>query len=244
MKLGTENKKALYSLIGLGAVALYGVYSSLLSGPSYPSPSSAPVSAPGRPPAETVAPSNPVPESGPQPAGPPRAPSASGRSDEFKPKLRSKRPEERIDPTRVDPTLRLDLLAKLQEVPAPGGGHNLFLIGPAPPKVELPSGTETKVVVYKPVMGPRPLPPPPGTVPPPPRQPVPINVKYYGWASPSGSERKRAFFLDGDDVIVKSEGDTIKGHYRVVRIGPSSVVVEDVNDKMQQTLRKVEDATV
>jgi hypothetical protein len=189
-----------------------------------------------------VAPSA-APEPEAQTAGPPRAPSNSGRSDEFKPKLRSKRPEERIDPTRVDPTLRLDLLAKLQEVPAPGGNHNLFLIAAPPPKMELPKGPEP-VVRKSAVMGPRPLRPPPGALPPPPpKQPVPINVKYYGWAAPSGSERKRAFFLDGDDVIVKAEGESIKGHYRVVRIGPTSVVVVDTIDKLEQTLKKVEDAS-
>jgi len=229
MKLGVENKKAVYWLTGLGAIALYGVYSSLFSGP--PTASSP---APTRPRAEVVAPPSPAPE-----PGPPRAPSTAGRSDEFKPKLRSKRPEERIDPTHVDPTLRLDLLAKLQEVPAPAGGHNLFLIGPTPGKVTPLTGQEP--VVAKPTMGPRPLPVPPDPSKAPPKPPVIINVKYYGWASPSGSARKRAFFLDGEEVIVRSEGDTIKGHYRVVRIGPTSVVVEDTNDKLQQTLKKVED---
>ena len=233
MKLGVENKKAVYWLTGLGAIALYGVYSSLFSGP--PSASSpAPSPEPARPRAEAVVPPAPAPE-----PGPPRAPSMVGRSDEFKPKLRSKRPEERIDPTHVDPTLRLDLLAKLQQVPAPAGGHNLFLIGPTPGKVDPLKGPEP--VVGKPVMGPRPLPAPPDPTKAPPKLPVLINVKYYGWASPSGSARKRAFFLDGEDVIVRSEGDTIKGHYRVVRIGPTSVVVEDTNDKLQQTLKKVED---
>ncbi len=233
MKLGVENKKSVYWLTGLGAIALYGVYSSLFSGPPTASPEQ-----PARPRAEAVA--APSPATAPEP-GPARAPSTVGRSDEFKPKLRSKRPEERIDPTHVDPTLRLDLLAKLQDVPAPAGGHNLFLIGPAPAKVE-PMIKGPEPVVAKPVMGPRPLPAPPGPPgPAPPRPPVLINVKYYGWASPSGSARKRAFFLDGEDVIVRSEGDTIKGHYRVVRIGPTSVVVEDTNDKLQQTLKKVED---
>lgn len=220
----------------MGAGALYGVYSSLLSGPS-----SAPSQAPAPPArrAAAVPPPSPAFQPETQPAGPSRASSTVARSDEFRPKLRSKRPEERIDPTRVDPTLRLDLLAKLQEVPAPGGAHNLFQIAPPPLKVDPLKGTETVVPI-----GPRPLPPQPGL---PqaaqPAQAIPINVKYYGWAAPSGSGRKRAFFLDGDDVIVKSEGETIKGHYRVVRIGPTSVVVEDTNDKKQQTLTKVEDAS-
>jgi hypothetical protein len=75
---------------------------------------------------------------------------------------------------------------------------------------------------------------------------VPVNVKYYGWAAPSGSERRKAFFLDpdGDNMIVKMEGETLKGHYRVVRIGPTTVVLEDTNDKLQQTLNKAEDASV
>jgi hypothetical protein len=242
VKLGTENRKQVAILVLLGAGAAYGVYSSLLSGPSS-APSQAPERLPRR--AAAAVPSSPAPESEAQPAGPPRAPSVAGRSDEFKPKLRSKRPEERIDPTRVDPTLRLDLLARLQEAPAPAGVHNLFQIAPPPPpKVDPPKGPEPVVVAAGPHWGPRPLPPPPGPPPPPlPKQAVPINVKYYGWAAPSGSGRKRAFFLDGDDVIVKSEGETIKGHYRVVRIGPTSVVVEDTNDKLQQTLTKVEDAS-
>jgi hypothetical protein len=232
MKLGTENKKQVYILIGLSVVATYFVYSTFLSSPS---PASAPSSAPASARSAAVA----EPEA--QPAGPPRAPSTSGRSDEFRPKLRSKRPEDRVDPTRVDPTLRLDLVAQLQEIPAPGGSHNLFQIAP-PVKAELPKGPEP-VVPTAAVMGPRPLPPPPGPPPPaPPPQAVPINVKYYGWASPSGSDRRRAFFLDGDDPIVKAEGESIKGHYRVVRIGPTSAVVVDTNDKLEQTLKKVEDA--
>jgi hypothetical protein len=238
MKLGVENKKEVYFLIGLGVLAAYFVYSNLLSGPSYPQASAA-----GHAPAGAVAAlPPPVPDSEAQAAAP-RAPSNSSRNEDFKPKLRSKRPEDRIDPTRVDPTLRLDLLAKLQQVPASGGGHNLFQIGPPPPKVEPPKGPEPKIVA-KAQWGPTPLPPPPGPPPPPPpKRPVPINVKYYGWGAPSGSERRMGFFLDGDDVIVKSEGETIKGHYRVVRIGPTTVVLEDTNDKLQQTLRKVEDST-
>jgi hypothetical protein len=238
MKLGTENKKQVYILVGLGVVAMYVVYSSFFSGPSA---SPAPTPAPAR--TATAAIPGSAPEAEVQPAGPPRAQANSGRSDEFKPKLRSKRPEEHIDPTRIDPTLRLDLLAKLQETPAPGGNHNLFLIAPKAVQAVLPKGPEP--VVKKAVMGPSALPPPPPPPPPPlPPQATPINVKYYGWAERSGTDRKRAFFLDGDDVIVKAEGESLKGHYRVLRIGPTSVVVVDTNDKLEQTLKKTEDAAV
>ncbi len=238
MKLGAENKKQVYILIGLCVVAAYVIYSSFFSG-------SAEAPAPAPAPVRTAAAAIPgsAPEAEAQPSAP-RAPSNSGRSDEFKPKLRSKRPEDRVDPTRVDPTLRLDLLAKLQEAPAPGGSHNLFLIAAAPPpKVEPIKGTEPVVAFVQKWRFPRDLPPPPPIQQPtPPPPPVPINVKYYGWAAPSGSDHKRAFFLDGDDVIVKAEGESIKGHYRVVKIGPTSVVVVDTNDKKEQTLTKVEES--
>lgn len=239
MKLGIENKKQLYALVVLvGGLAAYLVYDNFLSGPaSTPARVASPASI------EATAPATDAPASGAsasQSGGPPRAP--GGRIDEFKPRLRKKGSDDHRD-ANIDPTLRLDLLAKLQEVPAPAGSHNLFQIGPAP--VTIAANRDETIVKPKPTWGPRPLPPPPpppGEKPPPPL--VPINVKYYGWAAPTGSERKRAFFLDGDNVVVKYEGESIKGHYRVVRIGPGVVVVEDTNDKRQQTLNKVEDSTV
>jgi len=72
--------------------------------------------------------------------------------------------------------------------------------------------------------------------------PPPINVKYYGYASPSNSNHRRGFFMDGDDILIKAEGDTLKGHYKVVRLGATSVVVEDTDSKRQQTLQMTEDA--
>jgi hypothetical protein len=232
MKLGTENKKALYAAVLLGAGALYGIYSSFFSGPPTTSASTTPLPATA----------GTAPIANTSDSGSARA-ILSQRNDEFKPVLHPKRPEDRIDPTRVDPTLRLDLLAKLQEVPAAEGLHNLFQIGPAPPKVEMPKGTEPIVTAHKGYDHPGPLPPPPQPPIPPIKRAVPAGVKYYGWVAPSGSDRKKAFFLDDSgDVFVRTEGETLKGHYRVVHIGPTNVVLEDTNDKLQQTLTKVEDA--
>lgn len=242
MKLGTENKKATYALVLLGAIALYCVYNAFFAGPSAPTPST--------PAASTAAPSDTsaslaaAKDAAALAKTTHRAPTG-GRSDEFKPRIGAPKDadDRRIAPA-VDPTLRLDLLAKLEKVPAPAGTHNLFQVGPPPVKAELPKGTETQVPVevawnHHPPPLPTPTPPP---GPPPPKQPVPINVKYYGWAAPSGTATRRAFFLDGDDIIIRAEGEAIKGHYRVVRIEAGRVVIEDTNDKLQQTLTKVEDA--
>ena len=143
----------------------------------------------------------------------------------------------------IDPTLRLDLLAKLQNEDPASGGRNLFQFGqPPPPKAELPKGPEPKVVPST-FVGPRqpgvqnesareaPTPPPP-----------PITFKYYGYSTARANGKRTAFFLDGDEILVAGEGDTVKRRYRVVRIGVSSVIMEDVESKRQQPLALAEEA--
>src|ERR1035438_7911270 len=78
----------------------------------------------------------------------------------------------------------------------------------------------------------RPPPPPdPSTVPPP-----PIPLKYYGFCTERTNGKKTAYFLDNDEIIQATEGTTLKGRYRVVRIGLNVVVMEDTQSKRQQNL--------
>jgi len=63
-----------------------------------------------------------------------------------------------------------------------------------------------------------------------------VPLKFYGYVSAPGQSVRRAFFLDGDQILVGSEGDILKKRYRVVRIGVNSVVVEDLEFKAEQTL--------
>ena len=146
-----------------------------------------------------------------------------------------------VDPASVDPTLRLDLLAKVQSVDLSGGARNLFQFGAAP----LPKTPEAKIV-------PKPIaalsaaaPPADAGPPPPPPKPTapPIPLKFYGYANQVRPGVKRAFFLDGDDIIVANEGDLIKQRYKVVRIGINSVVIEDTQFQTQQTLQLEEQNT-
>jgi len=238
MKLGAENKKAVYLLAFLGVILAYGLYSNFA-----PDSSSTPATA-GK---TAVTPAPPIigtPDTDDN--VPARVPGRANANTEFHPVLRSKHKEEQIDPMKVDPSLRLDLLAKLQDESAPSASRNLFQIGQAPVKADdKPKGPEPKILVAKNTMFnfppplPEPAPPPP---PPPPPQPPPITVKYYGFATPSVSGHKRGFFMDGENILIKAEGDTLTGHYRVVRLNPTSVVVEDTDSKRQQTLQMTEDA--
>lgn len=164
---------------------------------------------------------------------------ARGGLQEFKPRIGARRPEERLDPVSIDPTLRLDLIARLQSVKLEGGHRSLFEFSQAP----VQQSKDTPIIKPKPIIGPAP-PPPAETskndAPPPKPPPPPINLKFYGYINSPRQAARRAFFLDGDDILVAGEGELIKKRYKVVRIGVNSAVVEDVEHKHQQTLPLIE----
>ena len=73
---------------------------------------------------------------------------------------------------------------------------------------------------------------------------VNIPLKYYGYVR--RGERaagNRGFFLDGDNVLVASEGDVLKSHYLVVELTPTSARMEDTQMRQGQTLPVVQAAT-
>ncbi len=115
----------------------------------------------------------------------------------------------------------------------------------APPR-PLPSWKvpEPKVVpktvakMYGPPVFVPPPPPPPHVDPPPP----PFTPKYYGLATKQIDGKKTAFFLDGEDIILATEGMTVKKRFKLVRIAANSVVVQDVDTKKEQTVQLSEDA--
>jgi hypothetical protein len=162
---------------------------------------------------------------------------------EFRPSLKPRRPEDRPDPLTVDPSLRLDLLAKLQTVNVEGVRRSIFDFGTPPaPK---PDPAAAKKPVPSPIVeAPKPSDEP--AKPPPPPPPPKIPLKFYGFTTAKvQTGPKRAFFVEGDcstmaspdcAVHVVTEGDVVKKRYRIIRIGVNSVVVEDMDHKNEQTL--------
>jgi len=232
MKLGTENKRNVIALAVLGVGAVYALWSTFLAGPSAPG-ASAPEVAAVRP----KAPFDPA----ARPSGPVRRAPQRITSDDWHPIIRGKGPEDQIDTSAVDPTLHLEKLAQLQDVPAAGGGRNLFTM--SQPPVEMPKGPEPKVEVAAKMFGPPPIPPPPPPPGPPQPPPLPpITFKYYGIATVRSDGSQTAFFLEGDNIIIKSVGETVAGSYKLVRIGSNSAIVEDSKSKRQQTVPLAEEA--
>ena len=244
MKTGAEPKKVaiLAALLVLAAVVLY---FNVFAGDSDSKPRVSPVAAVNTAPPPVVA--APTPRSAiPGTAGDRRRAAKSGMVSEFKIRQGVAPGEDKPDPATIDPTLRLDLLAKLQQVEPPASMRNIFKYGAAPPPpaaavkpVELPKNPP-KIAINQPP------PPPPGPPPPPPPPTAPpMTFKYYGYKVSKADGRKEAFLLDGDEIIIAGENDAMKrGRYKVVRIGVNSITIEDTQFKSTQTLQLQEDAVV
>jgi hypothetical protein len=124
----------------------------------------------------------------------------------------------------LDPRLRLDLLASAEEVKYEGKGKNIFR---AASVVEIPSvkvpplhpggGSYVAPNVY--------IPPPP----------PPINLKFFGITNAKG-EAPKAFLSQGDNVWIAREGDVVNLHYKIVRISPNVVEVEDLLNNNRQNI--------
>jgi hypothetical protein len=125
---------------------------------------------------------------------------------------------------RLDPTLDLNLLAQSEEIKYAGNGRNIFVAGsvatiPVPKKTGATDVDEQTAI--------RPVP----TIPPPP----PITLKFFGFANKPG-EPKRIFLSQGEDVFIAGEGEIVNRRYRVLRISPNAVEMEDVINSNRQSI--------
>jgi hypothetical protein len=120
-------------------------------------------------------------------------------------------------------------------------GRSLFEIGPAP------LTPAEKALIEHPPAVPKTRPvtpfPAPGSVPAT-EQALNIPLKYYGFVTAGQKNQgSRGLFLDGDNVVVGSEGELVMKRYLVVSLTPTSARLEDTQLKKGQTLRVVPAAT-
>lgn len=115
----------------------------------------------------------------------------------------------------LDPTLRLDLLAAAEQTQYEGSGRNIFV-------------SQAEVVIQKPIApGVTDAPKEPVYTPPPTPTAPPIPLKFFGFASKPG-EPKKIFLSQGEDVFVAGEGEIVNRRYKVIRISPTSVEMQDM----------------
>ncbi len=118
----------------------------------------------------------------------------------------------------LDPTLHLEQLAVAERIKYEGSGRNIFV---AQAETEIQKLLATGVT-DKPGIGNAQIYQAPAVAPAP-----PIPLKFFGFASKPG-EPKRIFLSKGDDVFIAGEGEIVDRRYKVVRISPTSVDIQDV----------------
>ena len=148
-----------------------------------------------------------------------------------------------VDPTRgdIDPTLRLDLLSRLRQVQYTGNSRNLFESGPSP---ELPAVPQVGKIMPKPMV---PVIPPPTVAPPVGNLNPVVNIpfRYYGFVKPGQKgDTNRGFFMEGDNILVATEGDVLEQKYLVVSLTATTARVEDIQLKQGQDLQFTPEAPV
>lgn len=62
--------------------------------------------------------------------------------------------------------------------------------------------------------------------PPPPPPPV-LTMKFFGYGSLPTNGPRRAFLLDGEDIRIVQEGDTVQNHIKITHIGNDRIEYED-----------------
>jgi hypothetical protein len=122
-----------------------------------------------------------------------------------------------------NPALRLDILEHFLSLEYKGAHRNIF-VATLPPPPPLPAPVAPVYVA----------PPPPPAGPP----PLTVDAKYFGFVSDSKGSHRRAFFAtaNNEEVFVAGEGDTLLGHFRVVKISSTTADLEEVSSGRRATL--------
>jgi hypothetical protein len=126
-----------------------------------------------------------------------------------------------------NPGIHWGQLERAQKTEYKSNGRNPF--SPiAPPTPEEQQRTRDAA---KPQPLPLPTPPPKPTT-----ASMPPNLKYFGYGTvPLGSPRL-AFFTDGEDVYIVTEGATLLGRYKIVKVGNTSLEFQEISSGLPGTM--------
>jgi hypothetical protein len=122
-----------------------------------------------------------------------------------------------------NPQIRWGELKRAQETEYKSNGRNPFSMIAAP----TPDALKAPIVPVQPVV--------PVTPPKPTTASLPPNLKYFGYGTiPNGTPR-RAFFTDGEETYIVSEGDTLLGRYRILKVGNTNLEFLEISSGLPGT---------
>jgi hypothetical protein len=133
-----------------------------------------------------------------------------------------------------NPRIRWEELDRAQKTEYKSNGRNPFSMVVPPTLQDLQAANDKKK---------NELPPPPPPPPPPPtRAQAPPNLKFFGYGTvPTGTPR-RAFITDGEDIFIVSEGDTLLGRYRILKVGNSNLEFQEISSGLPGSMPLEEQA--
>src|SRR5579864_1719463 len=159
-------------------------------------------------------------DSGPSASGPPSFSqnSALAQPSRIDSRRLAKGKKTQTPTLNLDPRLRLDLLKSSEDINYAGTGRNIFLSyeeAPIPKPVADPRLDKSKAANQN--------------------QPPPITLRFFGFANKPGQPRK-VFLAKGQDIFIAGEGDIVDRRYKVLRIGPTSIELQDVLNNNRQSI--------
>jgi hypothetical protein len=126
----------------------------------------------------------------------------------------------KFQPLAVEnPSLRLDLLEKIRrEYP----GTTIDIFTGRPVRKAQPPAPE-KAQIEKPL--------------PPPEPELVVPYRFFGYSIDPRTNRRKAFFTNGDDVFIVGEGETLQNRFRVLRLGNTTADLEELSSGKRKTLQ-------
>jgi hypothetical protein len=132
-----------------------------------------------------------------------------------------------------NPQIRWYSLKRAQETEYKSNGRNPFsMIAPPPP--EDPNKHKPPIVPAGPVV---PIVPEKPT-----RAQAPPNLKFFGYGTVPNGTPRRAFLTDGEDIFIVSEGDTLLGRYRILKVGNSNLEFQEISSGLPGSMPLEEQA--
>jgi len=104
-------------------------------------------------------------------------------------------------------------LGRTQKTEYKSNGRNIFTMMAVPV-----AQAAVQMKAARPRVGPMPPPPPP---------PATLPMKFFGYGSLPSNGPRLAFLLDGEDVRIVQEGETVLNHIRITHIGNDRIEFVD-----------------
>ena len=120
-----------------------------------------------------------------------------------------------------NPQIHHDGLERARKTEYRGNGRDIFSSIPPPPPPPKHTGPDPKSTT----------PPPVDVV----KTVAPLPVKFFGYGTvPAGSAR-RAFFTDGEDVYIVSEGEVLLNRFRILKVNNTNLDYEEISSGLRGT---------